>query len=82
MVTTDRQALLALVQSSSILSEPEREYWQSNLPGMTEAQCSKLESILTQVAAPSPLEQEILQFIEVAVQAAMNTLPQPLTARA
>lgn len=82
MVTTDRQALLALVQSSTILSPSEREYWQNNLPGMTEAQCRKLESILTEVSAPSPLEQEILQFIEVAVQAAMNTLPQPLTARA
>jgi hypothetical protein len=82
MTTPDRQDLRQLVQLSVILSDTEREYWLQNLPNMSDEQCTKLEKILYEATAPSPFEHEIQQFIELAVQSAMQVMPQGLTVSA
>ncbi len=78
MTTPDRDGLRQLVQLSAILTETEREYWLINIPNMSPEQCSKLEKILTEAKAPNPFENEIQQFIELAVQSAMQVMPQGL----
>jgi hypothetical protein len=82
MSNLDKKQLLALVSASAILTSEERSYWQTNLPNMNDKQCQRLEQILQEAASPLPFEAELQQFLETAIQAAMQVLPQGLTVSA
>ncbi len=57
----DTKTLVSLIQRSSLLSDPERDYWLRNLPGMSPKQCDKLWNILN-VSDELPFQQELQDY--------------------
>ena len=54
----DTKALIELIKRSSLLSDPERDYWLRNLPGMNTTQCQKLWNILN-IPDEMPFQKEL-----------------------
>lgn len=64
----DLNLLTVKVQSSRLLSDPEKKYWLQNLPRMNPQQISKLESILSE-AENLPWNEEMQHYLSIATKA-------------
>lgn len=61
----DLSALTSKVRTSRLLTEPEREYWLSNMPRMNTEQLLKLEAILGEAEA-LPWNTEMQNYMSIA----------------
>ena len=57
----DTKALVDLIKRSSLLSDPERDYWLRNLPSLNSKQCQKLWNILN-VSDELPFQKELEEY--------------------
>lgn len=64
----DIPTLQSKIQSSRLLSNPERTYWLENLAKMNDDQLGKLEIILKE-AEELPWNQEMQQYMLIATKA-------------
>jgi hypothetical protein len=74
----DTSAVHELVQTSPLLSEQERAYWFSHLPGMTDVQVQKLADILTPL--PPAFQEQVTQYFASLGRAATQVMQPPATA--
>ncbi len=67
----DSASLLALVEKSYLLSEPQRAYWRTQLPRMDDAQKTKLEAIL-RGTDQIPFQKELERYLRSLGDSAMK----------
>ena len=71
----DRKALRTMIDKSFLLTAEERAYWLRNLPLLDDAQCKKLQGILT-VPDDVPFQKEVENYLNLIGRAAQGMQPQ------
>ena len=59
-----------MIEKSFLLTSEERSYWLRNLPQLDDAQCKKLQGILT-VPDDAPFQQELANYVNAVSRAAV-----------